>query len=95
MSHESDDDRISHSTYYLLKVEIKDCNVMIDVKKFFDQPINSIIKTYENIRKIATGQGDDYTTVCLLDYSYFKDPYKMIAIDLSKQQALDADQRAI
>ena len=58
---------------------------MIDVKKFFDQPINSIIKTYENIRKIATGQGDDYTTVCLLDYSYFKDPYKMIAIDLSKQ----------
>ena len=95
MSHENDDDRISHSTYYLLKVEIKDCNVMINVKKFFDQPINSIIKTYENIRKIATGQGDDYTTVCLLDYSYFKDPYKMIAIDLSKQQALDADQRAI
>ena len=95
MSHENDDDRTSHSTYYLLKVEIKDCNVMIDVKTFFDQPINSIIKTYENIRKIATGQGDDYTTGCLLDYSYFKDPYKMIAIDLSKQQALDADQRAI
>ena len=68
---------------------------MIDVKTFFDQPINSIIKTYENIRKIATGQGDAYTTGCLLDYSYFKDPYKMIAIDLSKQQALDADQRAI
>ena len=52
-------------------------------------------KTYENIRKIATGQGDDYTTVCLLDYSYFKDPYKMIAIDLSTQQALDAEPRAI
>ena len=68
---------------------------MIDSKIFFDQPINSNIKTYENIRKIATGKGDDYTTGCLLDYSYFKDHYKMIAIDLSKQQALDADPRAI
>ena len=62
---------------------------------FFDQPINSDLQTYENIRRIATGQGDDYTTGCLLDYSYFKENYKMIAIDLSKQQALDADPRAI
>ena len=68
---------------------------MIDGRNFFDQPINSMTKTYENIRKIATGQGDDYTTGCLLDYSYFKDHYKMIAIDLSKQQTLDADPRAI
>ena len=68
---------------------------MIDGKIFFDQPINSDLKTYENIRKIATGQGDDYATGCLLDYSYFKDHYKMIAIDLSKQQALDADPIAI
>ena len=68
---------------------------MIDGKNFFDQPINSMTKTYENIRKIATGQGDDYTTGCLLDYSYFKDHYKMIAIELRKQQALDADPRAI
>ena len=52
-------------------------------------------KTYENIRKITTGQGDDYTTGCLLDYAYFKENYKMIAIDLSKQQVLDADPRAI
>ena len=52
-------------------------------------------KTHENIRKIAMGQGDDYTTGCLLDYAYFKQNYKMIAIDLSKQQALDADPRAI
>ena len=58
---------------------------MIDGKNFFDQPINSNFKTYENIRNIATGQGDDYTTSCLLDYSYFKDHYRMIAIDLSKQ----------
>ena len=68
---------------------------MIGGKNFFDQPINSELKAYENIRKIATGKGDDYTTGCLLDYSYFKDHYKMIAIDLSKQQALDADPRAI
>ena len=68
---------------------------MIDGKNFFDQPINRNDKTYEKIRKIATGQGDDYTTGCLLDYSCFKDHYKMIAIDLSKQQALDADPRAI
>ena len=68
---------------------------MMDGKIFFDQPINRMIKTYENIRKFAIGQGDDYTTGCLLDYSYFKDHYKMTAIDLSKQQALDADPRAI
>ena len=68
---------------------------MIDGKNVFDQPINSMTKTYENIRKIATGQGDDNTIGCLLDYSYFKDHYKMIAMDLSKQQALDADPRAI
>ena len=47
--------------------------------------------TYENIQKIATGQGDDYTTGCLLDYNYFKNYFKMIAIDLSKQQELEAD----
>ena len=95
LSFENEDDTTSHSTYYLPKVEIKDYNVMIDGKNFFDQPINSDLKTYENIRRIATGQGDDYTSGCLLDYSYFKENYKMIAIDLSKQQALDADPRAI
>ena len=68
---------------------------MIDGRTFFDHPINGTATTYKNIRKIATSQGDDYTTGCLLDYSYFKDHYKMIAIDLSKQQALDADPTAI
>ena len=67
---------------------------MIDGKNYFDQPINNDFKTYENIRKIATGQEDDYTTTCLLDYPYFKESYKMIAIDLSKQQVLDADPKA-
>ena len=64
-------------------------------KNFFDQPIKNIKVTYENIRKIATAQGDDYTTGCLLDYLYFKDNCKMIAVDLNKQQALDANLRAI
>ena len=95
LSFENENDRTSHSTYYLQKVEIRDYNVMMDGKNFFDQPINSNIKIYENIRKIATGQGDDYITGCLLDYSYFKDHYQMIVIDLSKQQALDPDPRAI
>ena len=68
---------------------------MIDGRNFFDQSIDSMTKTYENIRKIAIGQGDAHTTDCLLDYTYFKDHYKMTAIDLSKQQELDADPRAI
>ena len=64
-------------------------------KKFYDQPINDQIKKYDEIRKIATGKGDDYTTGCLLDYQYFKDQYQLIAVDLSKQKELDADPRAI
>ena len=92
---EKENGRTLHSTYYLPKVEIKDYNVMIDGRNFFDQPVNSLSKTYENIRKIATGKGDDYTTGCLLDYPYFKENYKMIAVDLSRQNELDADPRAI
>ena len=95
MSFENENDRTSHAEYYLPKVEIKDYNVMVDGKNFFDQSINNDFKTYENIRKIATGKGDDYTTVCLLNYPYFKENFKIIAIDLSKQQSLDADLRAI
>ena len=68
---------------------------MIDGKNIVDQPRNNDFKTYENIRKIATGQGDDCASGCLLDYPYFKENYKMIAVDLSKQQALDVDPRAI
>ena len=68
---------------------------MIDGRNFFDQPINSMNKTYESIRKIATGKGDDYTTGCLLDYPYFIENHKMIAVDLSRQNELDTDPRAI
>ena len=94
LSFENENDRTSHSTYYLPKVEIKDYNVMIDGKNFFNQPINSNLKTCDNIRKIATGQ-EDYTTVCLLDYSYFNNYYKIIVVDLSREQVFDADPRAI
>ena len=68
---------------------------MIDGRNFFDQPINSMNKTYENITKIAIGKGDDYTTGCLLDYPYFKENYKMFAIDLCRENEWDADPRAI
>ena len=61
------------------------------VKTLFNQPINNDFKTYENIRKVATGQRDYYATGCLLDYPYFKENYKMILTALSRQQALDAD----
>ena len=68
---------------------------MIDEKNFFDQPVKRDMRTYDNIKKIATGQGDNYTTGCLLDYNYFNNYYKMVATDLSKQQELDADPKAI
>ena len=59
------------------------------------QPINDLIKQYDEIRKLSTRQGDDYATGCLLGYAYIKDNYRLIAVDLSKQKALDADPRAI
>ena len=64
-------------------------------QNFFDQPIRNNLIAYDNIQKIETGQGDDYTTGFLLDYNYFKSYCKMIAIDLSKQQAHDVDPKAI
>ena len=95
LAFEGDGQRIVHTGYYLPNVEIKDYNIMINGENVFDQPTKNNKATYENIRKIATGQGDDYTTGCLLHYPYFIETYKRIAVDLSKQQALDADPRAI
>ena len=59
----------------LLTVEIKDYNVIIDRQNLFEQPVKNDLRTFDNIRKIAIGRGDDYTTICLLDYNYFKDYY--------------------
>ena len=70
-------------------VEIEDYDVRINGKYFFDQPINNELRTYDIIIKNAIGQGNDHTTGCLLDYPYFKKYYQVIAINLSKQQALD------
>ena len=68
---------------------------MIDEKNCLDQPVKNNKVTYETVRKIASGKGYDYTSGCLLDYIYFKNHQKMIVVDLSKQQALDADPKAI
>ena len=94
--HDNNNDwRTINKRYYIPNIEIKDYNVMIDGKNFFDQPIKNDKVTYENIRKITIGQWDEYTTGCLLGYTYSKKYYKMIAIDLSKQQVLHADPKAI
>ena len=85
----------SHKRYFLPRIEMKDYNIEIDGRNFYDQPINDLIKQYDKIKKISTGQGDDYTTVCLLDFAYFKKDFELIAVDLSKQKALDADSRAV
>ena len=87
--------RNSHTKYFLPRVNITNYNVLIDGKNIYYQPINDLVKQYDEIRKTATGQGDDYTTGCLLDYQYFKDHYNLIAVDLSKQKELDAHSRAI
>ena len=68
---------------------------MIGRRNFFDRSIKNNLKTYDNIREVATRQSDGYTTGCLLDYPYFKKYYKLIATDLNKQQKLDADPKAI
>ena len=84
----------SYKQVFVSTVEIKDYNVVIDWRNFFDQPVRNDLRTYDNIRKIAIGQGDEHTTGCLIDYPYFKN-YKVIPIDLSKQQNLDTDRKAI
>ena len=90
LAFENDTQRTRTKGYYPPNVESKDYNAVIHGKNFFDQPIKDNKVTYENIRKIAMGKGDDYKTGCLLDYPYFKDSYKMMAVDLSKRQILNA-----
>ena len=81
--------------YFLPRVKIKNYNIEIDGRNFYDQPINDSIKQYEELRKVSTGQGHDHTTGCLLYYAYFKNDFRLIAVDLSKQKVLDADSRTI
>ena len=85
----------SYKKYFLPRVKIDNYKIEIDVRNFYDQPINDSIKQYDEVRKISTGQGDDYTIGCLLDYSYFEKNYRLLAANLSKEKALGADSRAI
>ena len=85
----------SFKKYFLPRVKIESYNIEIDGRSFYDQPINYSIKQYNEVRKVSTGQGDDYTTGCLLDFTHFEKNYRLIAADLSKQKALDTDPRAI
>ena len=70
-------------------------NIITDGQNVLDHPVKNNLTTYDSICKIATGRGDEYTSGCLLSYNYFKHYYKMIAIDLIKQQALHADSKAM
>ena len=88
LSFENEDDRTSYYKYYMPNVEIKDYNVLIDGNAFFELPVKNLEETYEKITQITDHNGY-YTRGNLLDYKYFKEHYKLIAIDLSKQIELE------
>ena len=89
-------DADSFKKYFLPRVKIENNNIEINGRNFYDQSINDSIKQYDEVRKVSIGQGDDYTNGCLLDFGYFeKKKNRLIAADLSKQKALDADLRTI
>ena len=75
-------------------MDIKDSNILIDGGNFYDQNISDDFKKYEELRKVMTGRGEDYTTGSLLDYDYWEENYKLICCDLSKQKVLDSNLKA-
>ena len=77
------------------RIDLKEYNVLIDSRNFYDQPISDQTIKYNELRNIAIGKGDDFTTGCLINYEYFLKHYQLVAINLSKQKELDADHRAI
>ena len=87
--------RNGQQKYYLPRIDLKKCSVIIDGRNFYDNPIESDIEKYRELKKVMIGKGEDYTTGSLLDYNYFNKHYKLVAVDLSKQKELDADPRAI
>ena len=90
-----DDNRVKRDSYgkYFLP-DIKDYNVLTDGRNFYDQSISDDFKKCEELRKVMTGRGEDYTTGSLLDYDYWKSNYKLICCDLSKQKVLDSNPKA-
>ena len=76
---------IKRNKYFLPRGKIENYEVLIDERNFYDQPINDLTKQYDEVSKVSTGQGDDYTAGCLLDYAYFKDNYRLITVDSIKQ----------
>ena len=81
--------------YYLPRIDFKKYNIIIDGRIFYDNPIESDIEKYRELKTVMIGKGEDYTTGPLLDFNYFNEHYKLVAVDLSKQKELDADPRAI
>ena len=81
--------------YYLPRIDLEKYNVNIDGRNFYDNPIESDIEKYRELKKVMIGKGEDYTTGSLLDFNYFDKHYKLVAVDLSKQKELDVDPRAI
>ena len=80
---------------YLPRIDLEKCNVIIDGRNFYDNPIESDIEKYRELKKVMIGKGEDYTTRSLLDFNYFDKHYKLVAVDLSKQKELDANPRVI
>ena len=87
--------RNGQQKYYLPRIDLRKYNVITDGRNFYDNPIESDIEKYRELKKVMTGKGEDYTTGYLLDYDYFEKHYKLVAVDLSKQKELDADPRAM
>ena len=85
----------SHRRYYLPRVEIKDCNLLIDGRNFYDQNSNDSITRYTELLKFITGRSEDYSTLSLIDYDYYIKDYNIAAIDLSHQSVLNSDPKAI
>ena len=87
--------RNGQQKYYLPRNDLNKYNVIIDGRNFYDNPIESDIEKYRELKKVMIGNGEDYTTRALLDYNCFKKHYKLVAVELSKQKELNSDPRAI
>ena len=81
--------------YYLPRIDLEKYNVIIDGRTFYDNPSESDIEKYRELKKVMIGKGEDYTAGSLFDSNYFDQHHKLVAVDLSKQKELDADPAAI